>query len=215
MNTIAYQNRVTPFSQIIATSARGTWMGNRGCLHNAHQQIRRGHLGQRWIICLLTFKNRHRPIMAPGQYTELFFLDEATAFAAGHRPCAECQRERFNLFRTFWAQANPEATLGQKVTAVTLDAHLHPDRLTPDGQQRTFTAPLSNLPNGTFLTLPSDRDPFLLYEGHLLRWTPFGYSQALAQPAGLSVQVLTPFSVVQMLALGYPLHYHFSASTLL
>ena len=101
------QNRVTPFSTLIATPARGTLMGNRGCLHDDHAQIRRPFQGQRWIICLLEFKGRKRSIMTPGQYTELFFLDEATALAAGHRPCAECQRDRFNLFREIWGQGRP------------------------------------------------------------------------------------------------------------
>lgn len=94
------QNRVTPFGEIIATPARGTLLGNRGCLHNREQRIVRPYQLQRWIICVLEFKGRHHGIMTPGQYTELFFLDEATALAAGHRPCAECLRPRFELFRT-------------------------------------------------------------------------------------------------------------------
>ncbi len=89
------QNRVTPFSTLVAVPERGTFMGNRGCLHNDHGQIRRPFQNQRWIICRLSFKDRRRTVMMPGQYTELFFLVEATALAAGHRPCAECQRERF------------------------------------------------------------------------------------------------------------------------
>ena len=97
------QNRVTPFGELIATPARGTLMGNRGCLHDAQQRIRRTFAVKRWIICVLEFKGRHRQVMAPGQYTELFFLDEATALAAGHRPCAECQRARYDLFRAHWA----------------------------------------------------------------------------------------------------------------
>src|SRR5512141_2915473 len=119
------QNRVTPFSKLIATPARGTLMGNRGALHNDQGQIRRQFQGQRWIICLLEFKGRRRSIMMPGQYTELFFLDEATALAAGHRPCAECQRERFNLFREFWAAANPELAGAARPAATVIDAALH------------------------------------------------------------------------------------------
>src|SRR5262245_61283498 len=95
------QNRVTPRGDLIATAARGSLMGNRGCLHNAQRKIVRHHQGQRWIICRLEFKGWHREIMTPGHYTELFFLDEATALAAGHRPCAECSRPRFEEFRTF------------------------------------------------------------------------------------------------------------------
>ncbi|MCI0727480.1 MAG: hypothetical protein L0332_12265, partial [Chloroflexi bacterium] len=82
------QNRVTPFSDIIVTSARGDFMGNRGCLHNNREEIVRPYANRRWILCLTSFKNRRRPVMPPGRYTALFFLDEATALSAGHRPCA-------------------------------------------------------------------------------------------------------------------------------
>ena len=85
------QNRVNPLGDIIRTPARGAWMGNRGLLHNERQEIVRPYRLIPWITCVLSFKNRHRPVMAPGQYTELFFLDEATSFAAGHRPCKECR----------------------------------------------------------------------------------------------------------------------------
>src|SRR3954468_18219668 len=89
------QNRVTPFGDIVANPARGTLMGNRGCLHDASGRIVRPFRLTNWIYCLLEFKGRHRQVMSPGRYTELFFLDEATALAAGHRPCAECQRGRY------------------------------------------------------------------------------------------------------------------------
>ena len=102
------QNRVDPFGRIVAVAARGTLMGNRGCLHDDHDHPVRQYQGRRWIICVLDFKGRRRKPMPPGQYTSLFFLDEATALAAGHRPCAECQRERFNAFRAHWAAGNPE-----------------------------------------------------------------------------------------------------------
>src|SRR5438445_4041421 len=111
------QNRVTPFSKLIATPERGTLYGNRGSLHDDKQQIRRQYLGIRWIFCLLEFKGRKHQIMRPGHYTELFFLDEATALAAGHRPCAECQRDRFNLFRRYWALANPDEAKSEKPLA--------------------------------------------------------------------------------------------------
>ena len=103
------QNRVTPFSELIATDARGTLMGIRGVLHDDRADASGGRirLGTRWIFCVLQFKNRHRIVMTPKRYTELFFLDEATALAAGHRPCAECQRPRSVEFREAWAHANP------------------------------------------------------------------------------------------------------------
>src|SRR5258707_3661680 len=101
------QNRVNPWGELFRTPARGTMMGNRGrTLHNAQQEIVRSYGGKRWICCLLEFKGRRRQIMSPGQYTELFFLDEATAFAAGHRPCAECRRERYKAFRAAWINWN-------------------------------------------------------------------------------------------------------------
>src|SRR4051812_40893027 len=104
------QNRVTPAGEIIATPDRGTVMGNRGRLHDDGTEILRPFAVKRWIICKLEFNGRHRQVMALNQYTELFFLDEATALAAGHRPCAECNRTKYNLFRELWARANPDLT---------------------------------------------------------------------------------------------------------
>src|SRR6185503_4182043 len=103
------QNRVTPFGHIIATPERGTYLGNRGVLHDSEGRIRRTWQLRRWIVCVLALKGRKRQVMTPGHYTELFFLDEATALAAGHRPCAECRRERFNAFRKAWRAARPGA----------------------------------------------------------------------------------------------------------
>jgi hypothetical protein len=96
------QNRVTPLGELIADPGRGLVYGNRGCLHDGEGRIRRSHNGKRWIACRLEFKGRRRPLMRPGRFTELFFLDEATAFAAGHRPCAECRREDYNRFVSIW-----------------------------------------------------------------------------------------------------------------
>ncbi|MDO3639880.1 hypothetical protein Q2100_29330, partial [Mycolicibacterium sp. KC 300] len=92
------QNRVTPDGDIIATEARGTLMGNRGVLHDADRRIVRRSRNRMWLICLLEFRERRRSVMTPGSYTELFFLDEAVALAAGHRPCAECRRDRYRAF---------------------------------------------------------------------------------------------------------------------
>src|SRR4051812_47447827 len=128
-----YQNRVTPFGQIITTRARGTLMGNRGCLHDAHGHIRRAYVTKRWIICLLDFKGVRRTVMTPGRWTELFFLDEATALAAGHRPCAYCQRARFTLFREIWAAANPALAGDHLPAAPQIDAVLHQERMTTTG----------------------------------------------------------------------------------
>src|SRR5499427_5932894 len=101
------QNRVNPLGEIVAAPDRGLFMGNRGCLHDAQGNIRRAWQLERWIVCLLEFKGRKRRVMTQGHYTELFFLDEATAFAAGHRPCAECRRERFVRFLEIWRSLHP------------------------------------------------------------------------------------------------------------
>src|SRR5512136_940472 len=187
------QNRVTPFSTLIATPARGTLTGNRGCLHDEHGQIRRAFLGQRWIICLLKFKGRKRAIMQPGHYTELFFLDEATALAAGHRPCAECQRDRFNLFREFWAKGNPELANAVRPAAAKIDAVLHHERTAIDLEQRGRCQPIGDLPDGTFVTL-DERAAYVVLDRQLWQWTSDGYQRAAAGVVDALLRVLTPAS---------------------
>src|SRR4051794_40086589 len=111
------QNRVTPFGAIVASPDRGTLMGNRGILHDTEGRIRRLWQGKRWIICLLAFKDRKQQIMKPGFYTQLFFLDEATALASGHRPCAECRRGRFKDFCQAWRMAKSDRNSASRLTA--------------------------------------------------------------------------------------------------
>jgi hypothetical protein len=205
------QNRVTPFSTLIATPARGTLTGNRGCLHDEQGQIRRQYLGSRWIICLLEFKGRKRPLMMPGHYTELFFLDEATALAAGHRPCAECQHERFDLYRETWAKANPELAGSPHPAAGILDAILHRERLVTGG----VCSSLEDLPEGTFVS-NDGQTAWLVIQDRLLRWKPGGYEHLsthtpLPNPSLNPFVILTPPSVVRTLAAGYPVCIHSSA----
>jgi len=196
---LPHQNRVTPFGELIATEHRGTLTGNRGCLHDAAKRIRRNFVGQRWIHCLLEFKDRNREIMTPGHYTELFFLDEATALAAGHRPCAECQRERFTLFRAHWP--------GQ--SAVAIDEVLHAERL--DGKlKRTYAARLGELPDGVMVAVKEQA--FLIDKQSLLRWTPDGYGERTVGAPETEVRVLTPPSIVRAIAAGYPVGLHPSAT---
>jgi len=197
------QNRVTPWGEIIATSARGTLMGNRGCLHDAQQQIRKLYQGKRWIFCKLEFKGRHRAVMTPGFYTELFFLDEAMALAAGHRPCAECSREQFDYFRILWARANPQLTKSRKPPAPFLDNVLHMERVTADNQKVVYEERLSRLPNGCFVTLPPDQQTCLVFDNALFVWSSSGYTKKLARPNHLKVKILTPRSIVKTLAAGY------------
>ena len=203
------QNRVTPRGDVIVTPARGTLTGNRGCLHDPAGRICRPYQVARWIVCLLEFRGRHRTVMTPGRYTELFFLDEATALAAGHRPCAECQRERFNLFRTHWTGANPELAGSPSPAAPVLDAALHRERLTASRQKRTYAETLSRLPSGAFVVLGDA--PHLVYGEHLLPWYPEGYGPPITRPAAAQVAVLTPRSTVRALRHGYPAGVHPSA----
>src|SRR2546423_14641693 len=122
------QNRVTPSGNIIATTDRGMFMGNRGVLHDAEGHIRRAWQLKRWIVCVLAFKGRKRQVTTPGRYTELFFLDEATALAAGHRPCAEGRRDRFNAFRMAWGSAHPRTVGSPLPPADEVDRQLHAAR---------------------------------------------------------------------------------------
>ncbi|RMF00924.1 MAG: hypothetical protein D6768_11760 [Chloroflexi bacterium] len=198
------QNRVDPFSILHAVPYRGTCMGNRGILHNSERTVTRYHQHKRWLICKLAFANRHRPVMAPGRYTELFFLDEATALAAGHRPCAECDRARYREFVDCWRRGNPEIA-GQK-----LDDVLHRDRFRPyrrnwRTKKYTYSALIDSLPSGTFILLNPDpsSQPYLIWDGRLLPWSFEGYGSPVAPRPGVDVVVLTPQATVNTLAAGY------------
>jgi len=203
------QNRVTPFSNLIATPARGTLMGNRGCLHDGQKQIRRRFVGKRWIICVLEFKGRRCRIMAPGHYTQLFFLDEATALAAGHRPCAECQRDRFDLFRETWAKANPRLSATRRPSATDLDQTLHGERTAASGRAGPSCDAPETLPDGALVT-DDGETAYLVLGNKLLLWTPYGYERP-GRVVRYPVRVLTPASVVRTLAVGYPVGVHSSA----
>lgn len=197
-----HQNRVTPRAELIATPARGTLMGNRGCLHNAQGEIVRDFVGKRWIACLLEFRGRRRAVMTPGRYTELFFLDEATALAAGHRPCAECRREDYNRFRQAWVDAGLPRT-GPLPSADEMDAHLHAERLDAAGGKAIHPARLVDLPAGVFVVLDGNDRPLLFHNGLLWPWTPDGYSAPFAPAPDASPRLLTPPSIVAVLAAGY------------
>lgn len=188
------QNRVTPSGEIVATPERGTLMGNRGLLHDGEGRIVRPWRERRWIACLLAFKGRRREVMSPGLYTELFFLDEATALAAGHRPCAECRRGRFDAFREAWAAAGLAIA---EVKAPNIDARLHEERLGPGGTKRTFQADLDELPDGVFVRLAGRGDvAWLLWKGQVLTWSAGDYKERRPRPRGVEVVVLTPPSTV-------------------
>jgi len=207
------QNRVTPFGELIATPERGTLMGNRGRLHDERGRIRRAWQVKRWLLCVLEFKERRRVIMAPGRYTELFFLDEATGLAAGHRPCAECRHGRFVAFRDAWTAGNPNLVGSGRATADVLDAQLHAERLGPDRSKRLFRANHEELPDGVFVMgKGGGEDVCLLWERQLLAWSPDGYRRRLARPGAEEVQVLTPRSTVAAIRQGYVPEVHPTAS---
>lgn len=203
------QNRVDPFGNIFRTSARGTMMGNRGgALHNADREIVRRYKSRRWIVCVLEFRGRHRIVMSPNRYTELFFLDEAVAFAAGHRPCAECQRERYNAFKGAWKRVHG---LEQLPFADEMDLELHPTRIA-NGKKVTQKAPLNSLPDGCFVQI--DGFPYLVAGNALLLWTPEGYTRRVERPKDSIVRVLTPESMVGCFRQGYLPEIHESARAL-
>lgn len=190
------QNRVTPWGEIIATPARGTLMGNRGCLHDDSGGIVRSHRPgyNAWIYCVLEFKGRQRQIMAPGRYTELFFLDEATALAAGHRPCAECQRARYKEFMECWAEGN-KALLGrEKLRAPFVDAVLQKERMGPKGEKVKWRAKVGELPVGVMVELPEDKVAVVKQDG-IREWKAEGYGGLLNYGGSVNVSVLTPRSV--------------------
>lgn len=207
------QNRVTPFGALISTESRGTLMGNRGCLHDDRRRIQRSFVGKRWLICVLEFRGNHRSVMTPRRYTELFFLDEVTALAAGHRPCAECQHARYGLFRAAWAAANPEFASSPAPSADEMDRVIHSERLDVEGAKRTYPELMSRLPDGTMIADKASR-PFLVMGQTLVPWEPGGYGEPIPQRADVLLRVLTPRSIVGALSAGYPGAVHPSAGRL-
>ena len=149
--------------------------------------------------------------MLPGKYTELFFLDEATALAAGHRPCAECSRDRFKRFVSIWAEANPELVTGKKISVGIIDNILHQERITKDKQKVMYPKQLASLPRGSFIARENDDQPYLVLDETLLPWRPEGYGQRIVPPDEELVRVLTPRSIVRTLAHGYQAKIHPSA----
>lgn len=191
------QNRVTPSGEILVSSERGTLMGNRGCLHDAHRKIVTASKRTAWVACLLEFKGRKRPLMQPGQYTELFFLDEATALAAGHRPCAECRRHRYKEFLAAW----PHRVEGKVPRAADVDLTLKNER---GRQVRIDAGSLHVLPAGTFVQDLETQEYYLLHAGSAYRWSFGGYAapRPLSQLLG-QVNLITPTSTVEAYKNGY------------
>ncbi len=188
------QNRVTPFGEIVALPERGLMMGNRGVLHDDARRIVRPWQVRRWIACRVEFRGRRRAVMQPRRYTELFFLDEAVALSAGHRPCAECRNAEYQRFRSLWAQCR-----SGPASADPIDLALHAERLDRSAK-RTYRAELATLPEGTFI---ADEDAWLVWRGELHAWSAAGYINRRAKPPNQLVEVLTPPSIVALLTAGY------------
>jgi hypothetical protein len=191
------QNRVTPLGELVADPAHGLVYGNRGCLHDADGHVRRAYQTRRWIACRLRFRGRRRTLlMQPGRYTELFFLDEATALAAGHRPCAECRREDYVRFAALWRDLHGETG------ADAIDVRLHAERIdasTPR-RRRLHVAAVEHLPDGAFVV--HDERPKVVLGDLLRAWSPSGYLDPERRPRG-TAPLITPPSLVAILRAGW------------
>ena len=179
------RNRVTPLGDVIATPERGLVYGNRGCLHNKDGAVVRRAATKRWIACRLSYRGWYQGAAPrPGRFTGLFFLDDATAFAAGHRPCALCRRDDYKRV----------LAITQFTGADAIDLVLQ--------EQRTGTRPrvtVPSLPDGAFVLL--DDEPHLVVDGAVRRWSPGGYGPPLAAPR--TAALITPQLLVPVLAEGW------------
>jgi hypothetical protein len=198
------QNRVDPFGEMFVTSARGTLMGNRGGkFHTDDKELTgRRWVSRQWICCALDFNNRHRHVWGR-YYTELFFLDEVTAFSAGHRPCFECRRKNAEEFARLFSGGK------ERAAAAAMDAVLHAERLAGK-DKRTHRRAMRELPDGA-MVIHND-EAFAVRGPHLLHWTPFGYDRTIPRARG-SAAVLTPPAILAVLARGYSPLWHPSAAS--
>jgi hypothetical protein len=198
------ENHFTPFGDILATPERGTFMSNRGVLHDGKRHIRRSWQLKRWIICVVEFRYRKRQVMTPGRYTELYFLDEATALAAGHRPCAECRHARFLAFCNAWTTAHPSKDELPRPTAMKIVDRLHFEWLASDRSKRSFVAALDELPDGVFMTIAAwGEQAYLVLGDHLLAWKPGGYGERWQRLKGVGAKVLAQQSTMRTIQAGY------------
>ena len=201
------QNRVLPSGEIMAVPQRGSWLGNRGILHDGADEaarIVRLHRGPLWIICALEHKGWQLPQWQPHHFTVLFFHDEAVALAAGHRPCALCRRPAYNAFRAAWVAANGLVD-GRPPRAFEMDRRLHAERLVRRTRvKRVHPMPWTSLPDGVFVSLASG--PALVCGDEVRPWSPEGYAEPDPRPRAGSVDVLTPPSTVGAIRAGYRPH---------
>ena len=200
------QNRVTPEGEIVSNEARGTLMGNRGgMIHRLDKTLGpRRWVSKAWITCRLSFKGRWREVMGPEAYTELFFLDEATSFAAGHRPCFECRRQDATDFAELWAECESKGSARARATDI--DTVLHNERLTNSQHKATFKAEVSSLPTGAFVRWQDAA--YLVIGGRLFRWSEDGYTGVVDVDGATPVDVLTPPSIIKVFRAGYDADVH-------
>lgn len=200
------RNRVSPLGEVIAVSGRGGWMGNRGRLHRGRgtRDIVRNHQHKTWITCVLSFRGRRVAQWEPNRYTPLFFLDEAVALAAGHRPCAECRNRDYRRYRALWAETHG----GAPVYAKAMDAQLHRERINATGHRAAW----GSLPDGVFVATESG--PAVVVGHHLAVWDrdTNSYRDTLPRPRTGQATVLTPASTVEIIRAGYPVQIDASAS---
>ncbi|RNC71836.1 MAG: hypothetical protein ED859_03800 [Desulfuromonadales bacterium] len=199
------QNRITPFGEIISSPARGTLMGNRGILHDEQGILTtKRWTHQNWVACRLEYKGIKRELNAPNRYTELFFLDEATALAAGHRPCAECRREDFHRFREAWLRGNPDRGLDESSSIAAVDRVIHAERVTRTREKVVWAGRLGDLPDTVFVALQEKPDKALLkWRGNLYCWNPEGYRDPFPVEEDRLVTILTPRSIAMAIKAGY------------
>jgi hypothetical protein len=205
VTTAPARNRVTPRGDIIAVAGRGAWMGNRGRLHEGAgtRDIVRNHQSKAWITCVLEFRGRRVRQWTPNHYTPLFFLDEAVAFAAGHRPCAECRRSDYNAYRQAWHETHG----GAVPYAKDMDDQLHRERIDRAGH----ALPWHTLPDGVFVSM--DDGPAVVVGDHLAVWDEkaYAYRQRLPRPTAGAASVITSPATVAVLRGGYPAQIDVSA----
>ena len=176
-------------------------MGNRGVLHDQTQTLGKARWRHKaWIICSLSFKGRHSEVMPTNGYTRLFFLDEAVALAAGHRPCYECRRNDYTTYMNHWASAHKSETS----CASDVDNTLHSQRVHPSTRQQiTATMPIDDLPDGIFIQLPNEPTPYLIFRDGLFAFRNSGYAPPVKRPKSTLVSVLTPLSTIKVLRSGF------------
>ena len=201
LGNMPLQNRVCPDGAIVATPARGAWMGNRGCLHDTNQRIVRESASARWICCPLDYRGNRRRVMTPKRYTELFFLDEVTALASGHRPCGECRRQDLKRFSDAWPIGGDSLSDIDKRLRKELRQSIDPIEC------------WNTYPSGPMFADPSSADFYLLHSGTMLRWSFAGYSTIVNRIGHLCL--LTPTSIVAVFQNGYIPQIHPSVDSIM